>query len=1007
MSRRSLATLLWWLAAGALLAGQPLTHLTGVIRDPSEAAVPGAVISVVNEETGFRRLALSQSGGGYVVASLQPGVYRLTVRKEGFRTMARFGIHLEAGEPARADFQLSLGGVQEFITVEGSPPVLSREDASVGTLVRREQIEHVPLNGHGLLSLIELTPGAIVTPATRGEAGQFTVSGQRPNTNYFLVDGAGANTGVSVGGLPAQCTGGSLPGMTAFGTFHSLIPLEALEESRVDTSTTVPEYGRLPGAQVSLRSRSGSNEFRGSLFAGARLSALDANDWFANRSGESGSGLRLADFGASLGGPLKRNRTFFFLSYEGMRLHQPLAWLQAVPSTEFRQSAPDWVKPALDLFPTANGADLGNGLAEWTELSRRPSGLDVGSLRLDHALTGRIAIFARYNQAPSSNRFGSTQVGELRVRSRNLTAGANVLLKSNAVLDLRLNSSTARASSSWNQTSAAATACGLASVMSRFSAILDPCNYFLRFSITGVGQILSGSESDNQQDQQLMTGTADLTFGAHHLRLGLDYRHLRLTRWDPSGRLSLIADTLNDLISSQNLWSSTSSAQRVRKGLDELSLFAQDAWRIGQNLTLSYGLRWEFSPAPPPGAALYAYSSEKSALTQVKEDLWPLVYTNFAPRLGLAYRPGHNGLTVVRLGAGLYYDSSLSIATDLINDGPLNMSQYSSGRYPPLSMLMAYGYNPDLHLPTVRQWNASVEHALRDQDTISLSYVGAAGRSLVRREVGGIGNSDLVWLATTTNHGASRYHGLQAQYRRRMGRSLQALASYSWAHSIDNSSVDSGLHWAGSGVTPAQDRGSSDFDARHTFTAALTYQIQPNPAASGLDRWWRGWALDGVVRARTGFPVNPLDAETYMGVNLSDAFRPDVVPGTPIWIADANAAGGRRLNRSAFETPADGVQGNLGRNVISGFGMSQVDLALRRDFTVDERHSLQLRVEAFNALNHANFADPARILANPLFGQSSSMLNQMLGTGSPGSGVAPMFQAGGARSIQISIRLRF
>ena len=1006
MSRWVLATLLLWLAGGVRLAGESLTHLAGVIRDPSDAAVPGAVVSVVNEETGFRRLALSQSDGGYLVASLQPGVYRLTVRKEGFRTMARFGIGLSAGQPVRVDFKLPVGGMLESITVEGSTPVLNREDATVGTLLGREQIERMPLNGHGLLSLIELAPGAIVTPATRGEAGQFTVNGQRPNTNYFLVDGGSVNTGVSVGGLPAQCTGGSLPGMTAFGTFHGLIPLDALEESRVDTSTTMSEYGRLPGAQVSLRSRSGSNEFHSSLFLHARHDALDANDWFANRGGEPRGALRMADFGASLGGPLKRNRSFFFLSYEGMRLRQPLTWVQAVPSPQFRQNAPVWVTPALDLFPAANGADLGGGLAQWTGQNRRPSGLDVGSLRLDHALTSRISVFARYSQAPSSSQFGSTQVGELGLRSRSFTAGANLLLTPYAVVDLRVSSSTARASSSWNQTSSPATACGLASVISRFNSVLDPCNYFLRFSITGVGQILSGRESDNQQDQLLAAGTTDLHFGAHHLRLGFDYRHLRLTRRDPNGRLSLIADTLDDLVSSQNLWSSVSTAQQARKGLDELSLFAQDAWRIGPKLTLNYGLRWEFSPAPTPSVPTY-YPDPVKGLVPVQKELWPPAYTNFAPRLGVAYRPRSNGRTVVRAGAGLYYDSSLSIATDLVNDGPLNMWQYSSGRHPPLSMLMGYGYNADLHLPSVRQWNVSVERALGEQDMISASYVGSAGRSLVRREMGGVGSSDLVWLATTTNHGVSRYHGFQAQYRRRLGRFVQGLASYSWSHSIDNSSADSGLQWAGSGVSAAQDRGPSDFDVRHAFTAALTYESQPKPGRSRWTSVWRGWALDGMLRARTGFPINVLGAESYMGINLTNAFRPNLVSNEPVWMADAAAPGGRRLNRAAFSMPAVGVQGNLGRNAITGFGMSQLDLAWRREFAVDDRRSFQFRMEAFNALNQANFADPARILADPLFGQSPSMLNLMLGTGSPGSGAVPMFQSGGARSLEIGIRFRF
>src|SRR5439155_3585695 len=196
---------------------------------------------------GFRRVTQSQPDGAYVVSSLQPGVYKITVRKDGFRTLIRFGFKLSPSQPARADFKLVVGSVQETITVEGSTPLLHGEDASVGTLVGRDEIERLPLYGRGLLGLLELAPGVVVTPATRGESGQFSVAGQRPNMNYFTVDGVSANSGVSGGGLPAQSTGAALPAMTAFGGMEGLVSRDALEGARVQTSTTAPEFGRLPG----------------------------------------------------------------------------------------------------------------------------------------------------------------------------------------------------------------------------------------------------------------------------------------------------------------------------------------------------------------------------------------------------------------------------------------------------------------------------------------------------------------------------------------------------------------------------------------------------------------------------------------------------------------------------------------------------------------------------------------------------------------------------------------
>jgi hypothetical protein len=331
--------LLLCLAPIAPLHAQNYTLVTGIIQDASGASAPGALVSVVNEDTGFRRVTQSSSDGGYVVSSLQPGVYKITVRKEGFRTAIRFGIRLNPSQSSRVDFRLVVGSVQETVTVEGATPLLNTEDASVGTLVGRDEIDRLPLNGGGLLGLLQLAPGVVVTPATRGEAGQFTVAGQRPNTNSFIVDGVSANSGVSGGGLPAQSTGAALPGMTAFGSLGGLLSRDALLEARVQTSTTVPEFGRLPGAQISLSSRSGSNQLHGSLFSSLRNELLDANDWFANQQGDGRASLRLQDFASTLGGPLRRNRTFFFLSYEGMRLSQPFVWRQPVPTLVAREGA--------------------------------------------------------------------------------------------------------------------------------------------------------------------------------------------------------------------------------------------------------------------------------------------------------------------------------------------------------------------------------------------------------------------------------------------------------------------------------------------------------------------------------------------------------------------------------------------------------------------------------------------------------------------------------------------
>jgi hypothetical protein len=991
---RALALLLGCLAGGIPCLAQPFTQLSGMILDPSEAGVPGAAVSLVNEDSGFRRAVESQPDGSYRVAPLEPGLYKITVRKEGFRTVVRFGLRLETRQAARANFTLPVGSMQETITVEGEPDALSRAEVSPGAVLARGEFEDLPLNGRGLLSLLDLAPGTVITPATRGESGQFTVDGQRPNTHYFTVDGVSANTGVSAGGLPAQSTGGVLPAMSAFGSMHSLVSFGELAELRVQTSTTAPDFGRLPGANVALTSRSGSNQFHGSLLYSFRHEDLAANDWFANRGGNPRAPLRLSDAGAALGGPLLRNRTFFYLSYEGLRLRQPFAWRSVVPSLAAREAAPDWVQPVLGSFPVPNGPALGPDMGEWSGRNNRPSRLDVGSLRIDHAFTPRVTAFGRYNVSPSVSEFGNTQVNHLDLRWRSVTAGLSVRPRPDLVLDLRANASTVRVNSYWQQMGEAASApCYLDSVMLALVHSSGRCGYLLRLSVAGLGQFISGSEGAREQGQYQLVAVAGLTRGGHSFQMTADYRRLSPRRRDGAGSIGAIAESLSDLNADHNLWLAVAGPQNSSTVLREYSASLRDTWRITPRLTATYGLRWDFSPAPGAGRDAYYLDPIQGTMRVYQRPIWPAQYRNLAPRVGVAWRPGE-GRTVVRAGGGIYYGSSLSIATDLINGGPFSLWQYANGKYAPFSMVLSYGFMPDLRLPLVKQWNVSVEHSLGGREVISATYAGSAGRRLIRREMGGPGATPVSWIALATNNGSATYHGLQVQYRRSLARGLRGLASYSWSHSIDDGSSDAGLYWAGPQAPRRSDRGSSDFDVRQAFSTALNYEF-------------RGWALDGIFHARAGFPLTVQTTEHFNGLTFANVFRPNLVPGRPIWIDDPAAPGGRRLDPGAFAIPPTEVQGSLGRNVITGFGMSQLDLALRRAILVREERSIELRLEAFNALNHANFADPVKYLVNPLFGQSTSMLNLMLGSGSPASGLAPMFQTGGARSLQITLRLRF
>ena len=291
--------------------------------------------------------------------------------------------------------------------------------------------------------------------------------------------------------------------------------------------------------------------------------------------------------------------------------------------------------------------------------------------------------------------------------------------------------------------------------------------------------------------------------------------------------------------------------------------------------------------------------------------------------------------------------------------------------------------------------------------SLSVGYVGSKGQRLIRREVGGPGNTATALFALTTNNGASAYHGLQVQYRRRVLQGFQSLVSYSWSHSLDNDSSDAFLMWAGPGAGAGLDHASSDFDLRHSLTAALTYELPARPTGIGALARRMGASIR-MVRARSGFPISVLLNEQYQGIALANAFRPDRLLNQPVWLDDASAPGGKRLNRAAFQAAADGHAGHAGPQLHPGLrhGTGGSGAAPRVPLSRD-RKVIQLRLEAFNVLNQANFADPVKFLSSAVFGQSTSMLNLMLGTGSPGSGLSPILQTGGPRSLQGTVRFRF
>jgi hypothetical protein len=541
--------------------------------------------------------------------------------------------------------------------------------------------------------------------------------------------------------------------------------------------------------------------------------------------------------------------------------------------------------------------------------------------------------------------------------------------------------------------------------------------------------LVVGKNVGNIQRQINLVDNLSVVAGAHQVKFGGDYRLLLPVNgprtYNQSVNFSGLTGTTGAI---------TGTAQRASVGTNEtvslqlinFSAYAQDTWKATSRLTLTYGLRWDVNPAPKGrnGKDLFVLETpvNPAALrfTPRGTPLFETTYNNFAPRVGGAYQLSQKQgrETALRGGFGIFYDlGSGSLGNSSASFPYARFTNFFNIPFPltpaqaapvPFSLSIpasgiAYVADPNLKLPRTYQWNFSVEQSLGSNQTFSASYLGAAGRRLLRQTAMISPTGFLISL--TDNTATSDYHAMQLQFQRRLSRGLQALASYTWSHSIDIASNDAFIFTP---LTPDIDRGSSDFDVRHAFNAAVTYDIPAPDMGIVAGAFLRNWSVDTIVAARSATPVD-LVAKTDLTGGFQTSIRPNLVQGVPFYIEDKNVGGGRRFNPAAFIAPPSGSrQGTLGRNVLRGFPVYQVDLALRRQFKLTERFGMQLRAEAFNIFNHPNFGDPqGNSLLSPFFGQSTSMLGRSLGSGGTSGGFNPLYQIGGPRSIQLALKVQF
>jgi hypothetical protein len=1014
--------------------------------------ITGADIEILNAATGVHYSSQTNEDGIYNISTLPPGQYLVQISKVGFKTLIKPGIVLNVQSALALNFTLPIGARSESVTVEAGASPINTTDASVSTVIDRKFVENIPLNGRSFQDLILLTPGIVTnspqSASNLGVSGEFSVNGQRTESNYYTVDGVSANTGASsiVGGAAIT---GSLPASTALGTTQGLVSVDALQEFRVQSSTYSAEYGRNPGGQFSMATRAGTNDWHGTAFDYFRNDVLDANSWFNDDTVPvtPKSAERQNDFGGTIGGPVivprvydGKNRTFFFVSYEGLRLVQPEdVSINYVPDLTLRQSAPAPLNQLLNAFPlpTAGAPDPGNGLAEYISGWSNPSRIDATSVRLDQAIGSKTRLFLRIGDTPSNSSVRGTSavtatgvglsspsvVTLITYGLQTYTVGLTNTLGAHGGNDFRINFSSNRtANVSSLDNFGGAQPLSLAQVQG-----INPgtTTYSIQTSLY-LGNYAPGlneAKGSGTQKQWNVVDTLSTSMGKHQLKTGVDWRRLSPIA-DPNTALAFYAYESEASVLANSIDLGYGASQRAAYPIyKNFSLFFQDEWQPATRVSLSMGIRWDVNPAPGVASGLLPYTvTGLNDLSELKlapqgTSLWKTSWYNLAPRLGIAYivhsAAGHE--TVLRGGGGVFFDTGQQTGSYGFNGPGFTAYNYLGTAFgvpasfpfapsavsppvvnPPTAPYgLVYANPPHLQLPYSFQWNASLEQALGPSQTFTLSYVGLNGRKLLEEADLSVSqyNPAFSSLYVFTNGLTSSYNSLQVKFQRQLAHGLQALASYTWAHALDFGSFDEALPYL---------HGNSNQDVRNNFSGAISYDL-PFPAGSLLPRiLLKQWGLDGRLTVRSGFPVtlngqvltDPATGELYYG-NLN------VVAGAPIYLSGSQYPGGRSINPGAFTLPQAGTGGDAPRNFVRGFGAAQADLALRRQFPILEGLHGQFRVEAFNLFNHPNFGAIDSYYGDLQFGQATSSLAQSLGV------LSPLYQMGGARSLQLALKLIF
>ncbi len=980
------------LSAVVCIAQVDRSSLNGTVRDSSGRVVPGTSVRASQAETGLARATITTGAGTYALENLPIGKYTVVFSKSGFQEMRYKDVTQEMGQARTLDPVLAPAGRNEEITVTASRVELDQTAVGLGSTVEDEAIANLPLNGRNWSTLTALVPGAIDQGGSTERSIRFVGRG-RDDMNITF-------DGVDATGIANQA-------QKAF--VRLAVPTESIAEFRVDTAQYTAEFGDASGAQIAAASASGGNVFHASAFEYLRNSFFDARSPLDHTHGPLP--FRLNQYGGTLGGPIVKNKTFFYFSYEGFQQAQYQTLIGFVPSASYRSTVPaqsPLLAPIVNAYPLGSGPTSNSNIAQYTGQGLLGDHENSEMLRVDHHFTDKSTAYIRFNydQAISIN-----PLGTLTDRQNAYAAPLN----------------------------------GVAEFTHLFSpTLVDEFKFGVNQAITHTANLTSmpytvnvsgftalNPDSTSDQDGTTFSWLDNIswTHGKHLIKAGVIVRRIQMNEGSSTtGTLTYtsLADFTSNQLDSATLVENQ-PLKRMRKTQE--GGFIQDEYKIRPNFTMNVGLRYEYFSVfhESTGRALPFDFATCGGFCPANAPFYFPTKGGFDPRVGLAWSPAaSHGKLVIRSGYGIYHedgqldDQNFPTANDVPSYSLIRGKQFPDLAYPFTPFLVnatgvltpkdLYRNRKDMY---AQDWSLSVQRSLGASAVVTVSYLGTKGTNVMNRSytnlidpgTGARPYPQFGRIEFRANEANSSFNALQTSIQRRFAHGWLAGANYMWSHAINEASLGSGVEddFPENVSCRACDRSSSDEDARHSFSLYTVYEL---PAGAGkryfnnpgmLRTLFGGWNLDVIGGGRSGIPVNiTVDRPSSAMPDGNNANqRPTYVPGVSL----TPASGSTPLlwiNPAAFAVPAAGTWGDLGHNAFNGPALWQIDTSLSKRFVITERARMELRGECFNVLNRAQYGNPLADISVPAsFGRITTLANTSpTGTGTP-------------RQFQVALRLMF